>query len=178
MLVVSIGACAVPSTPAAPPAATFAQPLNSGGLRFVLSSSAFDQGSSIPLKYTCSGSSVSPQLQWSGAPSNTGSFVLIVDDPDAPGGTFTHWVAFDIPSTQTQINEGAPTAGVAGKNGTGRTGYAGPCPPSGIHRYFFTLSALDVATLGLKQGASRSDVEKAMSGHILATAQLMGRFAT
>ncbi|MCL4396559.1 MAG: YbhB/YbcL family Raf kinase inhibitor-like protein, partial [Chloroflexi bacterium] len=126
--------------------------------------------------YTCSGQSVSPQLKWSGAPSNTRSFVLIVDDPDAPSGTFTHWVAFDIPANQSQIVEGAPGVGVGGKNDSGKTGYTAPCPPSGTHRYFFTLDALDIPSLGLSAGASRSDVEHAISGHILATAQLMGRY--
>ncbi len=100
-----------------------------------------------------------------------------MDDPDAPGGTFTHWVAFDIPATQSEIAEGAPSPGKGGKNGRGQTGYTGPCPPSGTHRYFFTLYALDVETIGLSDGASRADVEKAMTGHIIGQSQLMGRYA-
>jgi Raf kinase inhibitor-like YbhB/YbcL family protein len=99
-----------------------------------------------------------------------------MDDPDAPGGTFTHWVAFDLPGAQTEIAERAPSVGKGAKNGRGQTGYTGPCPPSGTHRYFFTLYALDVPSLGLSEGAGRTDVEKAMTGHILASTQAMGRY--
>ncbi|HEX9076084.1 MAG TPA: YbhB/YbcL family Raf kinase inhibitor-like protein, partial [Anaerolineae bacterium] len=140
-------------------------------------SNVFSEGGAIPKKYACDGENVSPPLQWVGAPSGTQSFALIMDDPDAPGGTFTHWVAFDMPGTQTEIAERAPSAGKGAKNGRGQTGYTGPCPPSGTHRYFFTLYALDVPSLGLQVGASRADVEKAMTGHILASTQTMGRYA-
>lgn len=144
---------------------------------FVLTSGAFSEGGNIPAKFTCSGAGISPQIQWDGAPSNTHSLALILDDPDAPGGTFTHWIAFDLPATQKEIPEGAKEVGKSGKNGRGQTGYTGPCPPSGTHRYFFTLYALDVTTLGLNDGAPRADVEQAMAGHILGTAQLMGRYS-
>ena len=100
-----------------------------------------------------------------------------MDDPDAPGGTFTHWIAFDLPTNQSEIAEAAVSVGKGGKNGRGQTGYTGPCPPSGTHRYFFTLYALDLTTLGLIDGAARTDVEKAMNGHILAKTQLMGRYS-
>jgi len=130
-LAIFVNACAS----AAPP------PLPGSGAapNFVLTSSAFAEGAAIPKKYSCDGENVSPQLKWSGAPANTKSFALIMDDPDAPGGTFTHWVAFDIPATQTEIAEGAKSVGKGGKNGRGQTGYTGPCPPSDTHRYFFTL---------------------------------------
>lgn len=166
-----MGACAAP--PATPLAI---RPVTPAVGNFLLTSSAFAEGANIPPKFTCSGEGKSPQLTWSGAPANSKSFTLIVDDPDAPGGTFTHWVAFDIPATQTEIPEGAQSVGRSGRNGRGQTGYTGPCPPSGTHRYFFTLYALDVDSLGLSDGASRVDVEKAMAGHVAGQSQLMGRY--
>ncbi len=144
---------------------------------FQLGSDAFAEGGTIPKKFTCDGENISPRLQWTGAPDGTQSFALIMDDPDAPSGTFTHWVAFDIPATQTEIAEHAAAVGKGGKNGRGQTGYTGPCPPSGTHRYFFTLYALDVAALNLPDGAARADVEKAMQRHVVAKAQLMGKYA-
>lgn len=142
-----------------------------------MTSAAFTEGAGIPKKYSCDGSSVSPPLKWSGAPAQTASFALIVDDPDAPVGTFTHWVAFDIPSMQTEIPEGAKTAGKAGRNSAGRNGYTGPCPPSGTHRYIFTVYALDVSALNLNEGASRDQVSNAMKGYIVAEGKLMGRYS-
>jgi len=173
ILTLIVGACASPSTP--PPAASMPTP--GPAPTFVLTSDAFGHAGVIPKKFSCDGQNISPRLQWNGAPSNTQSFVLMMDDPDAPIGTFTHWVAFDIAATQNEIREGAPSIGKGGKNSAGRTGYTGPCPPSGTHRYFFTLYALDLATLGLNEGASRTEVEKAMSGHVLAQAQLMGKYS-
>ncbi len=167
-----LGACASPSTPSPVTSIPTAGPAPT----FVLTSDAFGHEGVIPKKFSCDGQNISPRLQWSGTPSNTKSFALIMDDPDAPIGTFTHWVAFDIVATQTEIREGA-SVGQNGKNSAGRTGYTGPCPPSGTHRYFFTLYALDLQTLGLNEGATRNDVEKAMSGHILAQAQLMGKYS-
>lgn len=166
-LAILVNACAPSATP--PPA-----PILSS---FMLTSNAFTDGGAIPKKFSCDGENVSPQLKWGGAPPNTHSFTLIMDDPDAPIGTFTHWVAFDLPAAQNEIAEGAKSVGKGGQNGAGRTGYFGPCPPVGSHRYFFTLYALDVDSLGLKDGASRGDVEKMMTGHILAKAQLMGRYS-
>jgi Raf kinase inhibitor-like YbhB/YbcL family protein len=147
-------------------------------MTFTLTSTAFAEGQTIPARYTCDGADVSPLLRWDGAPAAQ-SFALIADDPDAPGGTFTHWVLFDIPAAQRELPEGQATGalGVAGRNDFGKAGYGGPCPPRGApHRYIFTLSALDVATLNLPANASRSDVEAAMRGHILGQAQLMGRY--
>jgi len=141
-------------------------------------SPAFPPGGRIPRVYTCDGRDHSPPLRWTGAPVGTRSFVLIMDDPDAPGGTFTHWVLFDIPATRTELPEALPrgTVGKAGTTSFGRAGYGGPCPPSGVHRYVFTLYALDVPSLGLREGSPRSAVERAMRGHVLATAQYIGRY--
>lgn len=178
LLVVFASACA-PSAPA--PAPTAAPPIIVPTLvpatNFVLTSSAFNEGGAVPKKFSCDGENISPQLKWSGTPVSTRSFALIMDDPDAPLGTFTHWVVFDLPATQNEIAEGAKTVGKGGQNSTRRTGYTGPCPPSGTHRYFFTLYALDMESLGLSEGASRADVEKALSAHILAKTQLMGRYS-
>jgi hypothetical protein len=147
-------------------------------MSFTLTISAFADGGSFPAKFTCEGANVSPELHWRDAPTNTKSIVLIVDDPDAPVGTFTHWVLFDIPADTKQMAEGEKTLGVAGKNDFGRAGYGGPCPPRGHgpHRYFFTLYALDIASLKLKAGADRRQVEAVLRGHVLAQAQYLGRY--
>ncbi len=144
--------------------------------KFKLSSPAFQDSDLIPKKFTCQGENISPELDWSEAPANTKSFVLIVDDPDAPGGTFTHWVLFDIPADQKQLAEGAGSIGVSGSNGLSQPGYMGPCPPNGLHRYYFRLYALDVPSLNLKEGASRSEAEAAMKGHIIGAADTLGRY--
>jgi Raf kinase inhibitor-like YbhB/YbcL family protein len=162
-------ACSRADTPAAPAAPAAAV--------LTLTSPAFADGGNIPRARTCDGQNDSPELQWSGAPANTASYALIVDDPDAPAGTFTHWVLFDIPAAQTALPQGETGIGQPGQNGAGRPGYTGPCPPSGTHRYFFRLYALDLPTLGLSAGASRDQVVSAMNGHILAQGQLMGRYA-
>jgi hypothetical protein len=153
-----------------------------GAMSMKLSSSAFENGAAIPKQFTCDGSDVSPALAWSGAPQNTKSFALIADDPDAPVGTWVHWVLFDLTADTKQLGEGVPKqeqiAGGArqGRNDFRRIGYGGPCPPSGAaHRYFFKLYALD-ALLNLKAGASKADVEKAMAGHVLGQATLMGTY--
>jgi hypothetical protein len=136
----------------------------------------------IPKQFTCDGTDVSPALEWSGAPENTKSFSLIADDPDAPVGTWVHWVLYDLPADAKQLAEGVPkdeqlaNGARQGRSDFRRMGYGGPCPPPGpAHRYFFKLYALD-AQLNLKAGASKADVEKAMAGHILAQASLMGRY--
>jgi Raf kinase inhibitor-like YbhB/YbcL family protein len=152
---------------------------------FSLSSPAFKEGAAIPGKHTCDGADVSPSLGWSSAPPGAAAFALIADDPDAPAGTWVHWVLYDLPGTLAQLPENvdksdAP-AGLGGarqgRNDSRRVGYAGPCPPPGpAHRYFFKLYALD-APLKLKAGATKRDVETAMQGHVLGTAQLMGTYA-
>lgn len=152
-----------------------------------ITSSAFAEGQPIPQKYTCQGSDVSPQLKWSGAPANTKSFSLIADDPDAPDPrapkmTWVHWVLYDLPASANELAENVaktPTLPNGAKQGITdfkRIGYGGPCPPpGGAHRYFFKLYALDAA-LDLKPGATKPELLKAMEGHVLAQAQLMGTY--
>jgi len=147
-------------------------------MTFTLTIAAFADGGLIPAKFTCEGANVSPELSWTDAPANTRSYALIVDDPDAPAGTFTHWVLFDVPAERSGLAEGASAIGLAGKNDFGRAGYGGPCPPRGHgpHRYYFTLYALDIASLKLKAGAGRREMETALRGHILAQAKYLGRY--
>ncbi|HEY92894.1 MAG TPA: YbhB/YbcL family Raf kinase inhibitor-like protein [Dehalococcoidia bacterium] len=147
-----------------------------------LSSIAFQDGEGIPVKHTCEGQDVSPPLMWSELPQGTQSLALIVDDPDAPGGVFNHWVLFNIPSDNRRLPEAVPTqaqlpsGALQGRNGFGRVGYGGPCPPPGRpHRYCFTLYALD-RVLDLKAGVSKKQVLDAMQGHILAQGKLTGTY--
>ena len=156
-----------------------------GPMGLSLTSTAFTEGAAIPVKHTCDGADVSPPLAWSGAPPGTAAFALIADDPDAPAGTWVHWVLYDIAPTLSAIPENIvkvetlkELGGAAqGKNDFRRLGYGGPCPPPGKpHRYFFKLYALN-AWLGLSPGATKTNVERAMDGRVLATAQLMGTFA-
>ena len=141
-----------------------------------LSSPAFAAGQPIPARFTINGSDVSPPLEIAGAPEGTKSFLLIVDDPDAPMGTWVHWVVWNIPAGTRQIPEGEPPAGaVEGRNSWGRTSYGGPAPPSGTHRYFFKLYALDTM-LELPRTAAKADVLKVIEGHVLARAELMGTY--
>ena len=158
------------------------QSLKEGEMVLAVSSPAFQEGSKIPTKYTCEGQDVSPALTWGESPVETQSFALIVDDPDAPVGVFTHWVIFNIPSDSRQLAEAIPTqaqlpsGALQGKNDFGRIGYGGPCPPSGRpHRYRFTVYALD-QSLDLDAGASKKQVLDAMRGHILAQGQLTGTY--
>jgi Raf kinase inhibitor-like YbhB/YbcL family protein len=149
-----------------------------------LTSDAFVNGQSIPAKYACTGRNISPALAWNEPPSGTQSFVLIVDDPDAPMGTWVHWVLFNIPADARSLQEDLPVTGknvdpnaiYVGKNSSGRIAYDGPCPPSGTHRYYFKLYALD-ATIDLLPGATKEQVLKDMEGHILAQGELMGTFS-
>ncbi len=154
-----------------------------GGSDMKLESKAFREGESIPKKYTCDGIDVSPPLSWSGAPKETKSFILIMDDPDAPIGTFTHWIVYDIPPHVGGFEEDFPKTpeleGIKqGMNDFGYVGYGGPCPPKGhgTHRYFFKLYALDLSSLELPPGATRRQVEERMKGHILGETSLMGRY--
>ena len=146
-----------------------------------LRTTAFKPGGDIPGKFTCSGTDVSPALAWGEAPSGTAGFALIMDDPDAPAGTWVHWVVYDLPASARQLPEGVPKGDTVsggwrqGINDFGNPGYGGPCPPPGKpHRYFFKLYALD-KQLGLNR-ATKQTVEQAMKGHILAQGELMGRF--
>ena len=139
--------------------------------------SAFPEGGQIPQKYTCEGQNTSPAIEWSGAPENAKSFALIVDDPDAPSGTFTHWLLFDVPATTHSLTEG-DRGGVAGTNDFGKRGYGGPCPPKGHgpHRYFFKLFALDVPKLEIHASAKRPEVDRALKSHAIEETQYTGRF--
>jgi hypothetical protein len=147
-----------------------------------LTSTSFKDGSQIPAHYTCSGEGLSPQLAWSAPPARTASMALIVTDPDAPRGVFTHWVLYDLPVGMRTLTEGVPGVGqlvdgaLQGRNDFGEIGYGGPCPPPGSpHHYIFTLYALDTK-LNLPVGEKRAQVEAAMQGHILAKSRLVGLF--
>jgi len=148
-----------------------------------INSKLISPGGEFPKRETCDGLNTSPQLAWSGAPPGTKSFALILDDPDAPGGTFTHWMVWNIPAGTHELPENLPktaelTDGARqGHNDFGKVGYGGPCPPPGKpHRYFFRLFALDNAP-AVKAGAGREELERALQGHILARGELMGRYA-
>ncbi|KYK24689.1 hypothetical protein AYK25_06060 [Thermoplasmatales archaeon SM1-50] len=141
-----------------------------------LLSSAFNDNELIPSEYTCDGNDISPPLFFSNIPTDTKSLALIMDDPDAPMGTWVHWLVWNIPANKTGFLQGENITYPQGKNDFGTTKYGGPCPPSGTHRYFFKLYALDT-TLHLNIGASKQQLESAMSGHILEEAQLVGIYA-
>jgi len=144
-------------------------------------SEAFEEGGMIPKKYTCDGEDTSPPLSWTGVPEGTEALALICDDPDAPVGTWVHWVIFNIPPDTTGLSENIPPERVLesgarqGRNDFGNIGYGGPCPPRGTHRYYFKLYALD-KKVDLEPGATKDELLKAMEGHILAEGRLMGRY--
>lgn len=147
-----------------------------------LSSPDFEEGGDIPARYSCEGQDISPTLEWASVPESTRAFALIMDDPDAPGGAFTHWVLYNLPAEATRLEEGVPAAEEMengarhGQNSFGSAHYGGPCPPAGpSHRYQFTLYALDAPT-GLAAGASKQRLLDAMQGHILARGTLTGRY--
>jgi len=143
---------------------------------FTISSSAFADKAEIPSRFTCDGQDVSPPLSFEAVPSGTKSLALIMDDPDAPGGTWVHWVAWNIPPQTRDISESSlPTGTGQGLNDWKRNRYGGPCPPSGTHRYFFKLYALDT-TLNLSPATTKIDLERAMEGHLLGQGQLMGTY--
>ena len=146
-------------------------------MSLTLTSDAFANGQSIPSKYSCVGKNISPALAWNEPPAGTQSFALIVDDPDAPMGTWVHWVLYNISPEKRNLEEALSMTGQnVGKNSSGNLGYDGPCPPSGTHRYFFKLYALD-SSLSLSPGATKEQVLKEMKGHILAQGELMGTFS-
>jgi len=146
-------------------------------MSFTMRVEGFVAGETIPKHHTCEGLDVSPAMEWSGAPEWTKSFAVIVDDPDAPGGTWNHWLLWNIPVGLGGLTEGA-RAGVSGTNDFGKTGYGGPCPPKGhgAHRYFFRLYAVDAKSLNLKPGAKRDDLDRALHQHQTAEATYMGRY--
>ena len=152
-----------------------------GGNSMEIKSSAFKSGARIPAKHTCDGVDVSPLLEWGKLPAGTKYLALICDDPDAPMGTWVHWVLYDVPASAGGLPEKLPPlkeladGTKQGMNDFRAIGYGGPCPPSGEHRYFFKLYALDGPT-GLKPGATKTQLLAAMKGHILAEAELMGKY--
>ncbi len=160
--------------------------IQKGGVKkmFTIKSTAFKDGETIPKKFTCDGQDFSPELTWENTPAGTKSFALICEDPDAPGGTFIHWVIYDIPANVTKLAENVKKVGIVdekikqGVNDFGRIGYGGPCPPRGHkpHRYIFKLYALDVETLGLNAGATAEQVENKAKGHILGEAKITGLY--
>ncbi len=149
-------------------------------MAFQLFSPGFTEGGWIPPLHTCSGADISPSLEWNGEPGETRSFALVLEDPDAPGGTWTHWLLWDIPAKVHNLAQGFKpgTLGIAGRNDFQKPGYGGPCPPKGHgpHRYFFKLYALDIPSLGLKESSTLRDLEHAAKDHVLAQTQYMGRF--
>jgi Raf kinase inhibitor-like YbhB/YbcL family protein len=155
------------------------------GREFRLESTAFENGARIPPRYTCDGADVSPPLRWSNVPEGTRSFALIMYDPDAPAGTFIHWVLYDIPANVNQLPEDVPKRervegiGIQGVNDFGSVGYGGPCPPPGHgeHRYFFAIHALSVESIGLGPRAAADQVIERIRGKVLGYAILMGRYS-
>lgn len=182
---VAVAGCAQPAAPpeeAAPPEPE-APPLPVGGVKALsVSSPAFEEGGKIPVKYACDGENISPPLGWSGVPAGTNSLALIMDDPDAPGGAFTHWVLFNLLPYTRELPEGVPPEGelpsgaLQGKNDFGKVGYFGPCPPQGaVHHYRFTLYVLD-QPLDLGVGVSKEEVLGFMEGHIFDEGRLIGTY--
>ena len=151
-------------------------------MAFQITSESFEAEASIPVMYTCDGENISPPLAWSDAPAGAVSFALISDDPDAPAGTWVHWVLFNIPGDARSLTEAVPAddtladGSLHGQNSWGTLGYGGPCPPSGTHRYFFKLYALD-QLLELPANATKEELLAAMEGHVLGEAELMGTYA-
>lgn len=180
ILVTLLAAARMPAVASLPSART--QGEGAATMTFELKSTAFKPGGDIPKKFTCDGADASPALTWTDPPAGTQSFALIADDPDAPMGIWVHWVLYDLPANVRQLPEGVPKiqelqgGGRQGRNDFPDIGYGGPCPPPGKpHRYFFKLYGLDTK-LNLKPGLTKQDVEQAMKGHILAQAELMGRY--
>jgi Raf kinase inhibitor-like YbhB/YbcL family protein len=168
-----------PAPTAAPIPTETASEAMEPGLPFDLISTAFEQGESIPVQYSCDGEDISPSLAWGDPPDGTQTLVLIMDDPDAPGGTWDHWIVFNIPAELRELPEAMSVGEVAatfGKNSGGRGDYGGPCPPGGTHRYFFKLYAVDTS-LSLDENANKGQVLAAMEGHILAETELMGTYS-
>ncbi|MFZ1081631.1 MAG: YbhB/YbcL family Raf kinase inhibitor-like protein [Candidatus Kryptoniota bacterium] len=150
--------------------------------KFTIRSTAFNEGEMIPSNYTCDGQDFSPPLEWQSAPSNARSLALIADDPDAPMGTWVHWVIFNMPPATAGLPENIPAkesvsnGALQGKNDFRNYGYGGPCPPGGTHRYYFKLYALDTM-LKLSPGITKAELLSAMEGHIMAQAEMMGRYS-
>jgi Raf kinase inhibitor-like YbhB/YbcL family protein len=147
-------------------------------MAFQITAKGFSEGSEIPKQFTCEGANHSPGLQWSGEPSGTKSFALIVSDPDAPAGVWYHWLLWNIPAHMHSLAEGNGSTGISGINDFGKHGYGGPCPPKGggTHRYYFRLYALDAPVLDLSPSSKAAALEKAVNSHKMAEAEYMGRY--
>lgn len=161
--------------------ASSTEPTGAGSISLELTSQAFAEGEMVPTDFTCDGVDQSPPLRWSGVPEGTQSLALVMDDPDAPAGTWVHWVLFDLPADSSGLpdavsNQAQAAGGVHGTNSWGELGYGGPCPPSGTHRYVFRLYAAD-QPLGLAAGATKAQVLAALEGHTLAEAELIGTYS-
>jgi Raf kinase inhibitor-like YbhB/YbcL family protein len=196
LLVFSLAACASQPTPTQPPATSVPEATEVPAateasvevteeetvMPFEISSPAFANGEAIPVDFSCDGNDSSPVLRWTEPPADTQSFAIIMDDPDAPMGTWVHWIVYNIPASTRELEENMPTIPELG-NGIRQgytsarsTGYHGPCPPSGTHRYFFKLYALDTMLL-LSEKADKKELLAAMEGHVLANVELMGTFS-
>jgi Raf kinase inhibitor-like YbhB/YbcL family protein len=168
----------VPQTPSQSPTSA---PQKESKAEIKVTSAAFKEGQPIPRQYTCDGVNISPPLEWTGVPKTAKTIAIIADDPDAPSGTWVHWVVYDLPAENIGMVENLPAdeqlkaGGFHGTNDFGKIGYGGPCPPSGTHHYFFKVYALD-NFLSLKVASTKALVEKAMEGHIVAQGQLMGTY--
>jgi Raf kinase inhibitor-like YbhB/YbcL family protein len=179
-----LAACSSPATPTTQATPMTEAPTMEVSMPLELTSDAFMNGQSIPAKYACTGKNISPALAWNEPPAGTQSFALIMDDPDAPGGTWVHWVLYNIPADARTLPEDLPVTGknidpkaiYVGTNSWGTIGYGGPCPPSGTHRYSFKFYALDTL-ISLLPGATKEQVLREMDGHILAQSELMGTFS-
>jgi Raf kinase inhibitor-like YbhB/YbcL family protein len=180
LLMLLVAGCATRPQVSAQNSASTSTPQTTGG-SIKLTSTAFKEGEPIPRQHTCDGVNVSPSLEWSGVPKSAKTLVIFADDPDAPSGIWVHWVLYNLPADNIGMVENLPATdelkagGFQGKNDFGKIGYGGPCPPSGTHRYFFKIYALD-SELPLKAGATKAEVEKAMEGHVVAQGQLMGTY--
>ena len=178
VVLAGIASSGILSPSVVPPSAT----MGTQQVSMVLTSPVFQEGGRIPSKYSCDMDGVSPALAWVGVPKGAKSVALIVDDPDAPRGIFTHWVIFNIPASENRLPENVPANGtlpngaIQGNNGRSKIGYTSPCPPSGTHHYVFHLYALDTQ-LNLQAGATKQDLLAAITGHILAEAQLTGLYS-
>ena len=174
-----LSACA--TRPPQSPATASGSPAAERNSSIQITSAAFKEGELIPRQYTCDGVNISPPLEWTGAPRSAKTIALVADDPDAPAGTWVHWVLYNLPAANIGMVENLPATedlkagGSQGKNDFGKIGYGGPCPPSGTHRYYFKIFAVDTE-LPLKGGASKAELLKALEGHVVGQGQLLGTY--
>jgi Raf kinase inhibitor-like YbhB/YbcL family protein len=179
LLSMTLAGCSTGPRPLPPQPAVNQSPDQKSEIK--VTSVAFQQGQPIPRQYTCAGVNISPPLEWSGLPKTAKTIAIVVNDPDAPGGSWIHWVLYNVPADNIGFVENVPVSetlkagGFQGKNDFGKIGYGGPCPPSGTHRYFFKLYAVD-AELPLKAGATWPELEKALDDHVVGQGQLMGTY--